>query len=246
MSLALVLFFVAVTEPDVPEAIAVGDSAFARIDYAAASLAYEQALVDHPREPELLWRLSRVYVCRGEVADGEMRQTLLRQAEKAARQCVAMDSLKSQGHTWLAGALGYLALEEDLSRKIALTHELKKEALRAIELDPDNDAAYSILGSFYRALGNASWFQKTVASVFFGSVPEGGYEEAERALKKAVDLAPDVMRHEYELGVLYLDMGKKAEARAALEKAAGLPIRTAIDRPRLERIKGLLSDISER
>jgi len=48
---------------------------------------------------------------------------------------------------------------------------------------------------------------------------------------------------QYELGVLYLDMGKKAEAREALEKAAGLPIRTAIDRPRLERIRVLLSGI---
>ena len=246
MTFAFVLFFFALTGPEVPEAIAVGDSAFVRIDYGAASLAYEQALAEHPREVELLWRLARMSVCRGEVAEAETRLTLLRQAEKAARQCIAIDSLNSQGHTWLAGALGYLALEEDLSQKISLTQELKREALRAIELDPDNDAAYSILGSFYRALGNASWFQKTVASIFIGSVPEGGYDEAERALKKAVALAPDVMRHEYELGVLYLDMGRKGEARAALEKAAGLPVRTAIDHPRLERIRDLLRDISER
>ena len=86
MTFAFVLFFFALTGPEVPEAIAVGDSAFVRIDYGAASLAYEQALAEHPREVELLWRLARVSVCRGEVAEAETRLTLLRQAEKAARK----------------------------------------------------------------------------------------------------------------------------------------------------------------
>lgn len=241
----LILVFV-LPKTDLPAAIALGDAAFIRIDYVNAAGCYEEALSDHPQEPELLWRLARVYVCMGEVAAGETRARLLQLAEKFARRCIEIDSLKSEGHTWLAGALGYLALDENFSHKIPLSQELNKEALRAIELNPSDDAAYSILGSFYRALGNVSWLQKTVASVFLGSVPEGGYEEAERALKKAVELAPDIMRHRYELGILYLDMGRTADARAALVSAAALPIRTAIDRPRLERIKNLLSEISDK
>jgi hypothetical protein len=49
------------------------------------------------------------------------------------------------------------------------------------------------------------------------------------------------MRHHFELGILYIDMGRKEEARKALEKGATLPVRTAIDRPRLEKIKELLA-----
>jgi hypothetical protein len=49
------------------------------------------------------------------------------------------------------------------------------------------------------------------------------------------------MRHHYELGILYIDMGRKEEARRALETGAALPVRTAIDRPRLQKIRELLA-----
>ena len=64
-------------------------------------------------------------------------------------------------------------------------------------------------------------------------------------LKKAIDLAPDVMRHQYELGVLYLDMDRKEEARKVLQRAATLPIRVAIDRPRLKKIQEILTSVSQ-
>lgn len=226
---------------ELPGLIRSGDDAFARIEYPAAIARYEEALADHPGEPELLWRLARVDVCMAEVAEGEARGTLLADAEKYSRRCIAADSTRGEGHTWLAAALGYLALDAGTEKKLALSRELMHEAVRATELNPDDDAAWSILGSLYRALGNVGWLERTLASLFVGSVPRGGYREAESALTRAIAIAPGIMRHHYELGVLYIDMGRKADARRALETAAGLPVRTAIDRPRLEKIRELLA-----
>ncbi|MEK7251027.1 MAG: hypothetical protein AAB209_11470, partial [Bacteroidota bacterium] len=70
------------------------------------------------------------------------------------------------------------------------------------------------------------------------------FEEGEAALKKAIALAPDVMRHHYELAVLYLDWDRKDDAKEVLEVAATLPVRVAIDRPRLARIKELLASLN--
>jgi hypothetical protein len=50
------------------------------------------------------------------------------------------------------------------------------------------------------------------------------------------------MRHHYELGVLYLDWGRVVEARQVLLHAAKLPIRVAIDRQRVEKIRQLLAE----
>jgi tetratricopeptide (TPR) repeat protein len=222
-------------------AISRGDEAFARIEYPAAAARYEEALPAHPGEPDLLWRLARVSVCMAEVTEGEPRAGLLLKAEKCARHCILADSTRGEGHTWLAGALGYIALDAATEKKLALSRELQIEAERALELNPEDDAAWSILGSFYRALGNVGWLERALASLFVGSVPRGGYREAESALKKAIAIAPDVMRHHYELGILYMDMGRKDEARSALEKGAMLAVRTGIDRPRLQRIKELLA-----
>jgi Flp pilus assembly protein TadD len=90
-------------------------------------------------------------------------------------------------------------------------------------------------------VGNVGWLERALASLFVGSVPRGGYSEAESALKKAIAIAPGIMRHHYELGILYIDMGRKEEARRALETGAALPVRTAIDRPRLQKIRDLLA-----
>ncbi|MBI5473386.1 MAG: hypothetical protein HY961_13660 [Ignavibacteriae bacterium] len=225
--------------------LARGDESFLRIDYPTAIAAYEESLVQHPLDAELLWRLARVYVCAGEVKENGEGEPYFKKAEEYARRCIRLDSANAEGHTWLAATLGYLALNAGIKDQVSISTELQSEVDKAIALDPANDAAYSIRGSLYRALANVSWVQKQLAALFLGDLPDGGYAEAEAALKKAVALAPDVMRHHYELGVLYVDWGKRKEARRAFEAAAALPVRVAIDRPRLAKTKQFLATLSD-
>ena len=239
--IASLLCFCSLLLTDHPAGMEAGDEAFFSIDYPDAISRYESALRVNEADPEVLWRLARVFVCTGEVAEGPARDSLFHAAEHYARLCIRTDSSVGEGHTWLAGALGYLALDAPLRDQLSLTRELLSEADRALALNANDDAAYSIKGSCYRALGNVGWLQRQIASLFVGRVPPGGYREAETALKKAIALAPLVMRHEYELAVLYIDWGREEEAEAALLHAATLPIRTAIDRPRLEKIKKLIA-----
>ena len=228
-----------------PPVTTAADEAFFRIDYPLAVSAYESLLQENPHNPEILWRLARVYVCMGEVAGEKERKVLYNTAVSYARRCIQADSTRAEGHTWLAGALGYVALYGGLSEQVTLSHEVKSEVDHALAINPDDDIACSIKGSFYRALGNVGWVKRRIAGIFVGSVPEGGYEESEAALKKAIAIAPGVMRHHYELAVLYLDWDRTAEAKKILEHAVTLPIQTAIDRPRLAKIKELLKYLED-
>ncbi len=221
-----------------------GDQYFIKIEYPAAIEAYEAALTQDPGNAGVLWRLARVYVCMGEVLEEPAdRAPLLKRAEAYARRSVGIDSLTAEGHTWLAGALGYLALDADMRDQVRLSRELLDETTRALRINPGADGALSIRGSFYRALGNVGWFKRQLAGVFLGKIPDGGFPEAEAALLQAVALAPEIMRHHYELGVLYLDWGRPEDARRALKQAAALEIRTAIDRPRKEKALRLLAEL---
>jgi tetratricopeptide (TPR) repeat protein len=217
-----------------------GDAHFARMDYPGALMAYERGLQEHPESPDLLWRIARVCVCRAEVAGEGERGEWLSRGEESARMSLRADSLRPEAYVWLAAALGYRAYYGGGKDQVTLSWEILRLTDRAIELDPQNDAAFSIRGSVYRALGNAGWLKRQLALLFIGPVPEGGYPEAEKALRRAIALAPDVMRHRYELGVLYLDWGKEEEAMAEFRVAEGLPLRVAIDRPRLEKIRKFL------
>jgi tetratricopeptide (TPR) repeat protein len=246
MLIASLFLLGALLSDDPPSKLAAGDNAFFRMDYAEAVEFYSAALGDHPDDPDILWRLARVYVCKGEVLEGAERSAECKQAEVYARRCIELDSMKAEGHCWRAAALGYVALDAGTRDQVKLSRELLREAEFALALNPGDDAAYSIKGSFYRAMGNVSWFQRQLAAIFIGKIPKGGYEEAEDALKKAIALAPDVMRHHYELGILYIDMDRKDDARNVLEYAATLPVKVAIDRPRLKKIRDLLSGLAER
>jgi tetratricopeptide (TPR) repeat protein len=208
----------------VPDSLIVkGDEAFALIDYSSARASYEAALQRAPDDPQLLWRLARLEVCIGDVAPRKERRPYYDAAESYARACVARDSTLALGHTWLAAALGNVAMFEGSKVKVRLSREIKEELDTALRLDPNDDVAWSVLGSFYRALGKISWIERQLAEIFLGGVPSGGFEESEHALKTAVALAPTIVRHRFELGVLYAEMDREEEAREEFAVVVTLP-----------------------
>jgi tetratricopeptide (TPR) repeat protein len=241
MGVIPLLLMLGIGGSDASVARTAAEAAFARMDYIAAVPAYETALRADPNDPDLLWRVARAYVCMGEVAEGSDRTQWMKKAESAARSCIRLDSSRSEGHSWLAGALGYVALDASPAEQVSLAREILSETEKAVALKPTDDVAYSIRGSTFRALGNIGWLARQLAKLLYGPLPNGGFAEAEEALQKAISLAPDVMRHSYELGVLYLDMGRRDDARRLLEHARALPVRVGIDIPRLKKIDELLA-----
>ena len=71
----------------------------------------------------------------------------------------------------------------------------------------------------------------------------GGFPEAEEALKKAIELAPNVIRHRFELGQLYLDMERNEEAKKIFQSAISLPPILASDQRRIERMKRKIEEL---
>jgi tetratricopeptide (TPR) repeat protein len=241
----LILVLGLLVQGEAPATVAVGDEAFLRIDYPEAISIYETLLRERPEDPEILWRLARVYTCMAEVSEGDEAKRQLKRAEVYARECIRCAPSRAEGYTWLAGVLGYRALDADVTDQVVLSNELVNELDKALSINPNDDAAYSIRGSFYRALGNIGWLRRSLAALFIGKVPEGGFPEAEEALKHAIALAPVIMRHHYELGVLYLDMDRREEAAACFERAISCSVIVAIDRPRLEKAKEFLSELQK-
>ena len=206
-----------------------GDTEFALMHYERAEVEYDSARTASADSAQYLWRLARLFVCRGDMAEHDAREQTYRTAVEYAERCIRADSTIAAGHTWKAAALGNIAMFEGSKEKVRLCNEIKGELDRAVALDSLDDVAYSIMGSFYLALANVSWIERQLASIFLGSLPDGGFPEAEAALHRAIAIAPAVVRHWYELGTVYREEGKKKDAIEAFKVASNLPSTVASD-----------------
>jgi tetratricopeptide (TPR) repeat protein len=221
-----------------------GDQEFAGRDYGLALAIYDSALTTSGDSAAVLWRLARVVVCIADVSPENEQLDLYRRAEAYAVRSILCDPTRSEGHTWRAAALGSMAVFEGSKAKVRLCTVIKQELDRAIELNPQDDIAFSILGSFYRILGDVGWFERQVAAVFLGKLPEGGYPESERALKQAIALAPGIIRHHFELGILYQEMDRHEEALEEFKLVLSLPLLLSSDTRRQLTAAKLVKEIT--
>jgi tetratricopeptide (TPR) repeat protein len=100
---------------------------------------------------------------------------------------------------------------------------IKAAVDRAIQLDPNNDNAWYILGRWNRTLANVSVAKRVVAKALYGALPVTTNEEAEKCLLKAIEINPNRLMHYIELGRIYAQMGRKEEARKYIQKGMAMP-----------------------
>jgi tetratricopeptide (TPR) repeat protein len=237
--LILALLFLS-TPSEAPSSYEMGDREFGRMNYREAVALYYSVLPKSPDSAAVLWRIARAWTCLADTSAPEKKLEFYKQALAFAHRSVRADSMNSEAHAWLAAAIGNIAMFEGAESKVRLCGVIKKEIDVAIELDSRNDIAYSILGSYYKALGDVSWVEKQLAAVFVGGLPDGGYEESDLAFKKAIELAPDVIRNHYELGKVYLRQDRRREALSEFRKVLSLPVFIGKDR-QMQRSAGKLA-----
>ncbi len=231
------------------ELVRQADEAFFAMRYELADSLYSLAQDIHPETPGVYWKLSRLYVGIGEALppeNTEARRPFFERAVVFARTCTEIDPDVAEGHTWLAASLGVLSDNAGPREKIKRANIIKSELEQALELNPHDDVALSILGSFHREISDMGWLEKVFAKTFLGALPEGSREEAETYLKRAIASNPLVIRHYHELGKLYRDMKRYEDAMEVLGEALTKPVLMKSDVRRRENIKALMTGLSKK
>ncbi len=248
ISRILLVFIFAVTAlmaQTAQEWIQKGDEAYAKLDNQAALNAYQKAVELDPNNYEALWKLSRAYVDVGEtLKDKDKRREYFKKAEEFARKAIEVNPDGSKGHLSLSVALGRVALDASPKERIRLSKEIKAEVDKALQLDPNDDIAWHVLGRWHRKLATLSWIEKKFANIFLGGVPkEASLEKAAEAFQKAIELNPNHINHHLQLAITYEKMGQKEKAIAEYKKVLELPIKDADDPEHKAYAKERLEDL---
>lgn len=223
-----------------------GDNCFYNLDYEKSFEMYEKGLKNNPDDYNLNWKMARLLVNLGEVPGNE-KKNYFSEAEKYANKSIKLNPNRSEGYTFKSAAIGNLAFYSGNKEKIIAANTMITLLKKAIQINPKDHIAYSILGSIERMLAGISWFERTIGKIIYSiSIPEGSYNDAIKYFLKAIEIDNKLIRHHYELGLTYFDMKEYQKAKNEFEKALKCPIQLKADYRRLELIKEKLNIISNR
>jgi len=198
--------------------------------------------VKYEEDADFLWRLARAYFSIGDQnqENEEIQKDNYYPGFERARKCVAINPQLAEGHQYYAILVGKIGELEGTKQKIKNSYEVKEHALKAIELDPENDSNYHVMGRWHFTLSELSWVEKKVAEMIYSKLPEASFEEAAEFFKKAHEIQPTDLRHILWLGKAYEELDKKADARTVWKKAATIQPKTELDKKIQTEIKDRL------
>jgi tetratricopeptide (TPR) repeat protein len=177
----------------------------------AAERIWAERVARNPKDFESAWKLARARYWLGGHASENDRKALFEGGIAAGRAAIASAPNKPEGHFWVAANMGALAESFGLRQGLKYRGEIKRELETVLRLDPT-----FAQGSADRALGR--WYFK-VPGLFGGS-----NAQSEAHLRKSLTYNPNSTASLYFLAETLIDMNRKDEARAVLEKLLAVPV----------------------
>lgn len=213
--------------------------------YTAALAKLKEAEKLDPDNPEILWKLARAYF---DIADQDETNIELQKANiypgfEYAERCVEIAPNIAEGHQYYSILIGRIGEIEGTKQKIENSYAVREHTMKAIELDPDNDSNYHVMGRWHFALADLSWVERKIASVIYATPPAASFEKAVEFFSKAHEIKPDDIRHLLWLGKSYEKLGQDDNARNALQKALALPAESDADKNMQAEAQELLTEL---
>ena len=132
---------------------------------------------------------------------------------------------------------------EGTKQKIINSYEVREYGLKAIELDPDYDGTYHLMGRWHYNIADLAWYERTIASAIYATPPNGSFEEAATYFMQAMQANPEDIRHYLWLAKSYYAKSKYKDAKIVLEEAKKLQMKNDSDRLLMEQVEELYNKL---
>lgn len=103
------------------------------------------------------------------------------------------------------------------------SRDVKTAVDKSISLDSHKELAWHILGCWNQRLADIGTVKRTLAKVFYGTVPDASNDEAVKCFQEAIKLNPKRPMHYIELGRTFAQMGQTAVARSYIKRGLAMP-----------------------
>lgn len=213
-------------------------------DYDAVYEVLKKAEVVTPDDFEVIWRLSRAHFDFYDNSDDEAYSNeQIYKAFDYAKEALDMNPNRAESHKWYAICIGQVGIIEGTKQKILNSYHVRDHTLKAIELDPEDDGNYHVMGRWHYTLADLSWFERQIASLIYAKPPKASFEEARDFFKQAIELDPDDIRNYVWLGKTFEELDDEDSAKKAYEKALALTPESESDRILQDEARELMDNL---
>ncbi len=222
------------------------DQADAKYDDDDFSATYEllgQAEQLEPDNFEVIWSLARVHWA---LSDNSEDETVISENIYAgmdyAKRALEMDDARAESHKWYGILIARFGELEGKKQTILNSYEVKEHTLKAIELDPDDDGNYHVMGRWNYKLADLSWFERKIAGIIYAKPPKASFEAAAEYFNQAIAIASEEIRHHVWLGKTYEALDDVDAAKNSYNAALAITAENDSDRILQKEAQELLSD----
>ncbi len=208
---------------------------------------YLEAYKIDPKNYDVLWKLSKVYVDIGEHLPANTKEEKKKQLEtyekalEYAELAIQVNPNGSMGYTRRAIALGRIALFKGVWESIDLVKKVKEDCEKAIQLDPNNSVAYYVLARTHAKLCEKPKIIRSALGLGWAS-----YDEAIKNFEKAISLRPTFIMYRLDAGKTYIEVKNYKKAKEHLSKIAELPTEDEDDPQFRKEAQELLEKIKDK
>jgi tetratricopeptide (TPR) repeat protein len=157
---------------------------------------------------EILWRKSHLCFERGyTLKKKKEKKEWYKKGQKLAEIAIERNPDNQEAHFWFATNKGLVGKLNGILNSLFMVDDLKKEANKIIELDPEHAGAHMLLGEIYKSLPG-----------FAGGDKHEAIKEFETALKKDSLFTAVYV----SLANTYKDLGETEKAKKILNKLLSL------------------------
>jgi len=208
-----------------------------KYQYEASLEVLEEVINLEPFNHEALWRASFSYIRIGWLIEEDGKQESEKRrieaftnARKFAIRAYEIDPENYESIFVLGGSKAKLAKYRPIKEQIQIAWDIKDFADRMLAINDQDPNVYYFLAWWNFEIGGASLFERFMAKLFFGGLPEGAtVQKGFDLMEKAISLKPEYAVYHHDLGLFHLQTESYKEARKAFRNTLVCPTKTPED-----------------
>ena len=189
------------------------DIKLSNLEFDKAQVPLEQLYNKYPQNTDVLLRLS---ITHHYLSESAMKKSLdKKNALKAFEYIEKAFNIEPDNPDilkWYVITLGKTVEEDTIRNQIEQSKNIKNIALKVIDLLPDDEFCYSIMGQWHYKLADLGRASRRIASILFSEPPKGSFEEAQYFFEKSLERNSDYIGTYYWLGKTYLKLNQEQKA----------------------------------